>query len=850
MQNAEPGFSKGYKYPDGFEAIDGRPAPSGQAFIGFRVTDAKDLVLGQLITGVPSGASGKIIGIELNADDSKADHIGVTKITGTFALDDVIDTVANALRVLRPNALSIDASAIFNTQDPTNINEDINDPNGAVITSVTNDWTVSSVVDWPLNDLGSDVTTINAWTLKIRSRLVKSAPPGTLRSVGPENNDTVTYRFTMDVTGEAKTIDFTEIDVNLGFSTRVVSEIASSATPADINAEPIRIEQPIYTENGFLADGIAIEVDTMELEVDYDGDVVIVSTPVLLSSPTLAIESEWLLATQDDYRADIAVVPGSGMVTGAWQRRNDTFAIRDNVGATAGVLHLASASGWTTTGITMGIYIFFENGLAAGATVISGDLVTGASSGAQGTLRRIILNGGSVAWDGSGEGYFVFSSVVNGPFTAGEVLESPVATPIADAFGADVTLEFSTGGRYEFINHNFLGFSGEFNVYGANGVDDFAFEIDEFNFVSPIILPLNPAASAIPPDGEPYLVEVFNNHLFLAFPGSRVISSSAGNPLNMSGFLSAAEFGAGDEVTGLQSVVGNVLVITTTRQTFGLFGKNILDWELKLIGEQTGGRLYSVQKIDTVYALDDLGITSVARTDAFGDFAGATLSEIIQPVINSLRDTFTAATLNRNSNQYRLYFEEGVGVIMYVPAGQNKPPEFGLLRYPFTVSQIYNTEDGSGNERTYFVTNDPTNQGFVFEDQKGTNFNGAEIVSYVRTAFTNLGTPGIKKQIHRADISVNATKNVEIKVIADFDYGNVGSKSSNTELSIFAGPGIWDSSDWDDFIWDGQIASVGRADIKGYGENIGFLLLVRSKTIKAFTMQEITVYASNRRVKR
>ena len=117
--------------------------------------------------------------------------------------------------------------------------------------------------------------------------------------------------------------------------------------------------------------------------------------------------------------------------------------------------------------------------------------------------------------------------------------------------------------------------------------------------MSPILHPLT-ALGSQPASNAPFLVEEHRNYLFLAFPGGSVQHSVIGVPMQWNGFLGSAEFGMGDEITGLNSVVGSVLAITSSRETRGLFGKDTDDWELKLIGEQTGGVLFSTQKIDTV----------------------------------------------------------------------------------------------------------------------------------------------------------------------------------------------------------------------------------------------------------
>jgi hypothetical protein len=445
------------------------------------------------------------------------------------------------------------------------------------------------------------------------------------------------------------------------------------------------------------------------------------SAPTERFAPTVALEETYLLEAEEDYREDIREVPGSGQVRGAWQRLDDIYAIRDNAGATAGILHLASASGWTTTGITMAEYIRFDTGLAAGANVSEGDTLTCTVGGETATIHRIVLHGGSNAWDGSGEGYFVLTNV-SGVFQAGTV-ESPGATVIATVAGDTTEFAFSAGGNYRFHNHNFFGSSTSYRTYGCNGVDP-AFEIDENGVVSPILMPTNPATGTAPTNNTPFLTEEHRGHLFLAFEGGSLQHSIPGEPLIFSGFLGAGEFGLGDEITALNSVVGNVLIASTTRETRGLFGTDVSDWELRIVAEQSGSVLYGSQKIDTVYSLDDLGVTSVARSDQFGDFVSATVSQQIQPLVITQRPNFNDSTIVRESNQFRMYFSDSSCIVMYVPAGSQAESrqnirtqqlaEFGFLSYPIPVKQIYNTDDETGKERTYFVTDDTSGTGDAF----------------------------------------------------------------------------------------------------------------------------------------
>ena len=576
-------------------------------------------------------------------------------------------------------------------------------------------------------------------------------------------------------------------------------------------------------------------------------------TPVLLYAPNGDIELDWLLVAQNNYRADIQEVPGAGDLLGTWQRGSTVYAFRDNVGQTKTELFLATATGWDKTGVTFGDVLFFDagGGGTARALPVEGDTIIGVTSSATGTVHRVIQLGGSTT-NNDAYGYLILTGITGGTFQDNEALNE-TATKFADADGTDTKFSFSPGGDYRFVNHNFFGGVTTYRTYCTNGVDP-AFEIDENQVISPILFP-NIALGDQPDFNTPYLIEEHRNYLFLAYPGGRFAHSVAGTPLVFDGFLGAAEFGIGDEVTGLQSVVGGVLAITSEKETRGLFGKTIADWELKLIAERTGGQLHSVQKLDTVYSMGNLGITSLSRTDQFGDFLGATVSQLIQPLANAAREKTTDSTIVRRSNQYRIYFNDNTGIIMYVPnAGMNVDTrtstrmqvQFGFLIYPFTVKRIYNTEDENQIERTYFGSDG----GYVYEDQIGNNFDGAEIPSACRLVFNQVGSPAYRKRFRRAVLELESQKPLDLKVISDLTYGSEDSSSGNTDISVNAGGGLWDVDNWDEFFFDGQTVSTAVAGLTGTGSNLGLLIYNSTAQVRPFILQGITLHYEFRRLQR
>jgi len=157
-------------------------------------------------------------------------------------------------------------------------------------------------------------------------------------------------------------------------------------------------------------------------------------------------------------------------------------------------------------------------------------------------------------------------------------------------------------------------------------------------------------------------------------------------------------------------------------------------------------------------------------------------------------------------------------------------------------------------ERTFFASTD----GFVYEDLVGNNFDGGAIQSYVRTSFTHLGTPAMRKYFRRLDVELSSARPLALRVGFDLTYGSPEISSGITDATIvdiptidlFSGGGFWDNDSWDSFYWDGQNISTARANLNGTGENIGFLFFNDSAVTQPFILQGLTVHYDKRRLQR
>src|SRR4029077_15916152 len=118
----------------------------------------------------------------------------------------------------------------------------------------------------------------------------------------------------------------------------------------------------------------------------------------------------------DNYRADIAAVPGSGPIRGVVATKftgaDVVYAFRDNAGATGLDIYKTTTGGWVK--ITYYNEVYFT----AGGTGIPADGNTLTEGGVTATIKRVVLESGSWA-AGTAAGRFIVTNPAGGNFSNG-----------------------------------------------------------------------------------------------------------------------------------------------------------------------------------------------------------------------------------------------------------------------------------------------------------------------------------------------------------------------------------------------------------------------------------------------
>lgn len=523
----------------------------------------------------------------------------------------------------------------------------------------------------------------------------------------------------------------------------------------------------------------------------------------------------------DNYRADITAVPGTGSILGVAYYNGVCYAWRLTS------MYKATAGGWVA--VTLGKELSFSTGTAA---IVDGNTVTGATSGATGVVARVVLQSGTFA-SGNAAGRLILSSST-GVFTSGENLTVAAAVK-AIAGGAATQITLTTGGRYETVVANFGGGTANYKLYGCDGVNR-AFEFDGTTFV--------PIATGMAVD-TPNHITFHKQHLFLSF-GASVQFSGLGYPYQWTPLLGAGEIAMNGGVTNLLVLPGDqssgALAIYTRSDTSVLYGTSSANFSLSTFNSGTGAIAYTAQNMDQAYVLDDRGIISLGTSLNFGNFVPASLTMNIPKFIEQHRGLAVGSTVNRDKGQYRVFFSDGTGLYMTILNGQvlGSMP----IQFAHNINCSVDSEAPSGGTVQFFGS---TN-GFVYQMDLGTSFDGDFIPANINLVYNSTKSPRILKRYRKAAVELSGDSYAEIQFGYDLGYRTAAlTQPDDASYQNDLRSSYWDDMSWDNFVWDGSDISPSEIEVTGTAENMAIRVSTNSDLFEPFTVNNIIVHYTLRR---
>lgn len=528
-------------------------------------------------------------------------------------------------------------------------------------------------------------------------------------------------------------------------------------------------------------------------------------------------------------RSLIAQVPGSGPVRGVWDHGDYQLAFRDSADGSQGVMYRSSADGWEL--VSLGRTLDFKDRLTSvnDLDIIPGDVIKGNTSGATATVAYV----GYTDQDHT-DGYISITNI-SGTFQAGEVLHSNTQDKDLATVSAAATLNIlPPGGQYRFKNHNFSAKVSDYNVHGVNGVGrGFIFGVNGFSFVR-----TQPAAEL----DKPFLVTIHYDHLFYAFPGGSVQHSVVGNPLDWSGALGALEVGLGAEVMDFIEAP-KALIMATAHDIQSLTGAGADDWAKNIITSHVGVARNTGAYQTQSMILGPSGLVSIDRVDAYGDFSDALLSDKVRSEIRKKYPLATVGIADKTKSQYRIHFSDGTNLLFAFKYGEGG----GVLGIvPFEYGSKVVRTVANPMSRMFFTSDD----GYVYEAEKGVNNDGESRPAYFRTSFSFQQEPDARKRYRRITISVRDTEFLQATVGFTYSKGKNTVPVSFLSAATYGQGGRWDLDQWNYVFWDGADVPEIHSDMDGVGTDVSVMVYSDSRIMPDHVIEDMSIeYTPRRKVR-
>jgi len=221
---------------------------------------------------------------------------------------------------------------------------------------------------------------------------------------------------------------------------------------------------------------------------------------------------------------------------------------------------------------------------------------------------------------------------------------------------------------------------------------------------------------------------------------------------------------------------------------------------------------------------------------------------MVQPLLDAKKASNASpvgAQAVRAKDQYRLYFSDGDVLVIYL--GRNEP-EITPIVLDFTPSCVERGIDANGAEILFCGTSD----GWVYQMDVGTSFNGASIESYIRFSWLHQGAPNNNKRYHTLRIELDSGAGaVTLTAAVEYTYGDDEiAPNTDGEVAVPGSGGIWDVALWDQFFWDSKVQQTLNVDLDGYGTNISFAILSDQASDAPHTLSSATINFTPRRMSR
>lgn len=334
-------------------------------------------------------------------------------------------------------------------------------------------------------------------------------------------------------------------------------------------------------------------------------------------------------------------------------------------------------------------------------------------------------------------------------------------------------------------------------------------------------------------------------HLIIGFEDGSLQWSEIGDPTLWGALGGAGELGVSDNIVGLSSTAGGVLIVFCRDSIHPLYGTSAADFTLKRLTSNAGAKAYTVADMAIPFFVGDRGMTSLQAVQEYGDFAVGDWGRFVEPLFTQQGFTPYAAVVSKRKNQYRVFNATGKGVYATVAGAEVRG--ITLVQFAHNIRAMGGGEFDDGTEALLF--GDDTGAVYLLDD--GDDFAGEDINSWIVTAFNHAKAPTVRKRFRRIYLDIDAADGVSFNVLPQFDGGNDDiARHRVAAIDCSAIGGLWGVANWDEFSWSGALFDRRGISIAGTATSIGFLIQSARNGTGAHTVTGYTMHYEPRRLRR
>jgi hypothetical protein len=272
------------------------------------------------------------------------------------------------------------------------------------------------------------------------------------------------------------------------------------------------------------------------------------------------------------------------------------------------------------------------------------------------------------------------------------------------------------------------------------------------------------------------------------------------------------------------------------------------DMQLAEHGQQIGARAGTIAQMSDCYFISEIGATSLYQTDKYGNFAGAGLSQAIEPEIRTYLSSFYASAAIKRAGFWRLFYEESAGsntqwLNCTFSGGRMigwSRGDLGFHLTAVTVGMINNVE-------VVFAGDD---EGNVYQLESGRNMDGSDMLVGAILPYNHFSMPMVDKQWRKTIFQLDASTPFDFNYAAEFNYSEQGWAAGAERTDQTKGGGVlWGRGTWNTFSWSGS-STYGTAELDtfGVGYNMAIIFTVDDDNIPDHTLRAYSAIFEPRRL--